>query len=740
MLVRLLLLLVYLCLLLVAVRLLEAVTWFEAGFLAGQVLDPLSISVRRLKMILDSRGVSYKGVLEKRELTDLVENSGEPKEGEVLLAAEEEDTEPTSTNFTGGAHFYEEVEDTKDSVWLVQVIPEDHIPLLGPRQWKSLVRKVSRFGIRTGTFKCQLDRKLCWRKGWDRPSLALALPRGHQAKGHISVRVFNTPSKEQTILDWINQHLSSRTHSVLSPHQLQTDWLMKNQTHPVQVVFFSRLKQPPMFYSALSVKFTGRVKFGYMRLNESRNSLDISGIEKIPGILVITPERRYWYGTGKGELLNLQSMQTYLRTMQPEVNDVFLLCLVLVNLMAVLEVFLCGGQVGRGVLRLLWAVGKYNCVLLMVCLPVVGLFQLPCMQGVVQAGLTALRNISSSALVAQARQDWLLYSSHKPFLVGTFLLYSMAAGIVASRWKSEEEMTTETTPTEQAGTNGWWSSFMNYLFQPISTFNHTRPPNLIGLEDGLDYLIERLAVPDLWLHPVIPTDYVRNLPVWLYKGKTPLVTKVCSKCCGWGSSADQAAMVMKLPTTAGHSDSSNRVMNLPPSPGRPGHRSPSSTRQSSQPHKCNKTPSACDTPLDHTDNLGSDLAKCTCGERSKAAPTGQGHVYSNHNMNVPSKHANNPSSHDTPPVLPANLDKPCTCGNPQQTPSASGFPLGILHCEDCAICLEEYEVGCSLLGLPCGHSFHERCIMMWLSAGNHCCPVCRWPAFKFKPALHLHSE
>jgi len=26
-----------------------------------------------------------------------------------------------ASHFTGGAHFYEEVEDTKDSVWLVQV-------------------------------------------------------------------------------------------------------------------------------------------------------------------------------------------------------------------------------------------------------------------------------------------------------------------------------------------------------------------------------------------------------------------------------------------------------------------------------------------------------------------------------------------------------------------------------------------------------------------------------------------
>ena len=43
-------------------------------------------------------------------------------DGELEAATlADDDSTATSTNFTCGAHFYEEVEDTKDSVWVVQV-------------------------------------------------------------------------------------------------------------------------------------------------------------------------------------------------------------------------------------------------------------------------------------------------------------------------------------------------------------------------------------------------------------------------------------------------------------------------------------------------------------------------------------------------------------------------------------------------------------------------------------------
>ena len=57
-------------------RLLETVAYLEGGYLSSRLLDPVSLSVKRLKTLLDQRGVSYAGVVEKKELTDLVDASG----------------------------------------------------------------------------------------------------------------------------------------------------------------------------------------------------------------------------------------------------------------------------------------------------------------------------------------------------------------------------------------------------------------------------------------------------------------------------------------------------------------------------------------------------------------------------------------------------------------------------------------------------------------------------------------
>ncbi len=78
------LLLLYLALLFLLVRVIETLSWYEAGFLATQIIDPFSLSVRKLKHLLDGRGVSYDGVVEKKELTNLVHTSGEKIQGKKL--------------------------------------------------------------------------------------------------------------------------------------------------------------------------------------------------------------------------------------------------------------------------------------------------------------------------------------------------------------------------------------------------------------------------------------------------------------------------------------------------------------------------------------------------------------------------------------------------------------------------------------------------------------------------------
>lgn len=62
----------------------------------------------------------------------------------------------------------------------------------------------------------------------------------------------------------------------------------------------------------------------------------------------------------------------------------------------------------------------------------------------------------------------------------------------------------------------------------------------------------------------------------------------------------------------------------------------------------------------------------------------------------------------------------------------STWPSDVLRCSECVVCLENFVSEELLMGLPCGHAFHQPCIAMWLAAGRHCCPVCRWPSYKKK--------
>lgn len=53
------------------------------------------------------------------------------------------------------------VEDTKDSVWLVQVVPASGLgePLLDDYRWQVVRHYLAPFAIQTGLFDCRLDRR-----------------------------------------------------------------------------------------------------------------------------------------------------------------------------------------------------------------------------------------------------------------------------------------------------------------------------------------------------------------------------------------------------------------------------------------------------------------------------------------------------------------------------------------------------------------------------------------------------
>ncbi|KAF5176641.1 E3 ubiquitin-protein ligase [Thalictrum thalictroides] len=44
--------------------------------------------------------------------------------------------------------------------------------------------------------------------------------------------------------------------------------------------------------------------------------------------------------------------------------------------------------------------------------------------------------------------------------------------------------------------------------------------------------------------------------------------------------------------------------------------------------------------------------------------------------------------------------------------------------DECAVCLERFKSGETLLHLPCAHRFHSMCLVPWLENNAHC-PCCR---------------
>lgn len=69
-------LLLYFMVLFMLARIFEAVVWYETGVFATQLVDPVSLSYKKLKTILECRGLGYSGLPEKKDVSELVEKSG----------------------------------------------------------------------------------------------------------------------------------------------------------------------------------------------------------------------------------------------------------------------------------------------------------------------------------------------------------------------------------------------------------------------------------------------------------------------------------------------------------------------------------------------------------------------------------------------------------------------------------------------------------------------------------------
>ncbi|XP_068450941.1 E3 ubiquitin-protein ligase RNF103 [Clinocottus analis] len=666
-------LLLYFIVLFMLARIFEAVVWYETGMFATQLVDPVTLSYKKLKTILECRGLGYSGLAEKKDVSELVEKSGELTQGELYSAIkkEKEQTEAgdaSTTNFSGEMHFYELVEDTKDGIWLVQVIAQDRDALLSQSNWGKMVQKVSQFGIRTGTFNCSNDYRSCIKRGWQRSTLIMSVPQTSASKGKVMLKEYNGRRIEtEHIFRWMTSHVAHRIKTLHQSEKLVEEWRF-DPAHPVKMFLFARLSQPPAFFSALSVKFTGRIEFIFVDVRCWDNHSILSELDgtQSPAYILKMPEGIYRYGNSKGEFLSLAAMDTFLRSIQPEVNDLFVLSLVLINLLAWMDLFITQGATVKRFVVLIRTLGTYNSILLGSWLPVLALLQLPSLETLYGYSLKLLRYADTTTLASLVRADWTFYSSHPALFLSTYLAHGLLVDYFEKKRRcgirSQEDSTTNLEWLASL-----WDWYTSYLLHPIAS-DHS------DWEDDQNFLLERLAFPDLWLHPLVNMDYIKALPTWRFRavGDNTGEGESC------GGKLDEE-------TDGLRSDTENREqMDSPPHSSSRHERFLCSQDRNTQLSVCN-----------NMDASSSCQSFCCC------------------HGNGGSKSANEA------------LKDGCLCDR-------SMWPCGMLHCSECVVCLENFVGKELLMGLPCGHAFHQHCIVVWLAAGRHCCPVCRWPSYKKK--------
>ncbi|XP_034546179.1 E3 ubiquitin-protein ligase RNF103 isoform X2 [Notolabrus celidotus] len=583
---------------------------------------------------------------------------GELTHGELYSAMKKE-TEQTeagdssSTNFSGEMHFYELVEDTKDGIWLVQVIAQDRDALLTQSNWGKMVQKVSQFGIRTGTFNCSNDHRSCIRRGWQRSTLIMAVPQTSASKGKVMLREYDGRRIEtEHIFRWMTSHVSQRIKTLHRTEQLKEEW-RSDPAHPVKMFLFARLSQPPTFFSSLSVKFTGRIDFIFVDIRHWDNHSSLSEIgvtHQSSAYILKMPEGIYRYGNSTGEFLSLFAMDTFLRSVQPEVNDLFVLSLVLINLLAWMDLFITQGATVKRFVVLIRTLGTYNSILLVSWLPVLALLQLPYLDALYGYSLKLLRYADTTMLASLVRADWTFYSSHPALFLSTYLAHGLLVDYFEKKRRCGPRSQEDST-TNLEWLASLWDWYTSYLLHPITSLQQI-PSDHSDWDEDPNFLLERLAFPDLWLRPLVNTDYIKALPTWRFRSGAE------------GAGSDEEAD-KETDGSCSDSESSERDG---------GPRSRSSSAQDSS---------------------------------TLSDPAASGHHYG-----IGDLPSNRPPEH-----------QPCDW---------SVWPCDVLHCSECVVCLENFLNEELLMGLPCGHAFHQQCIMVWLASSRHCCPVCRWPSYKKK--------
>lgn len=596
---------------------------------------------------------------------------------------------------------------------------------------------------------------------------------------------YTGPISETAAFHWLWDKLDERIQRIKDPVLFHRKWqdFSNNMLDPeIHAVLFTESFSAPLFYSALSVKFPGRVKFGLVLIKSSDAHYTywkhVLGAEKIlPAYVIYTAEKNYTYGMRPGEQYIFSSMERFLKFLYPCLNDVFITSFCVANILSWFELFLSNCSVLRRLRKFIWCMFKYNIAVIMLWLPIIGIFQMPYLDRIPLLALKMVRNFSTSQFGTILRGDYSFYLNHPSYVYVTFGIYLFLITVLCKKYREVEQ-----------NDDDWFN------FRHMRTHTHFRPNDIFepmrisgyDLLGGLDVFGSRLSQPSLWLYPSVSLDYIKHLPTWRYC-PVPLATRAAENSkkievalksnilCSHDNGAVSSVLEPHCPSV-----SQSGEKNVP---GKSSHSSLGRDRYHSLPAQVTSVDArtqhvqnsanthTCSTPTHHLDsscgtassseknsspalaasniclqchnhqNQSTELSKTShsacdnlCGSEADDGVT----LSSNDRAGSDSNTAGLAS--ESFHTKPGHSENPYTTTRSPDPPSlasssGSGFPEGYLESHQCVICLDEYVPFAMLCGLPCGHVFHETCIFSWLNREKHFCPMCRWPSYKFHPSL-----
>ncbi|KAH9499177.1 hypothetical protein Btru_004349 [Bulinus truncatus] len=707
------------------------------------------LSVAKLKALLEQRGVSYEGVIEKSELSRLVDSTGDVITEEAETALEESD-KSADTNFTSGAHFIEQVEDAKDSVWLVQILSfKEHHRILSNARWEAIQHRAAKFGVRTGILDCALDYRYCHSKGWNSPFLLLALPGHFEKKANVAMYNYSGSFKETAVMHWVHEKLNEKVQTIKNPFIFHHEWksFSGNQIESeIRAVLFTNYCNTPMFFSALSVKFPGRVKFGVVCLDspskvELWKDIFSSKILKLPAYIIYSQENTYIYGNHPNEQYSFNSMEIFFKFLYPCSNDIFILSFCVANIMPWFELFISNCGALRRIRKLLWCVVKYNIILIMLWLPMIGIFQMPFLDRIPFLALKIFRVLCTSTLGTILRSDFIFFMNNPAYICSSFIIYIVIVTVLSKKYRGEE-------PDED-----WFN------FAQMRTLTYLRPndffePMRIGGSDflgGLEIFGSQLSQPSLWLQPSVSSEYIKYLPTWPYSPKSiseRLQDNICKMEQVLNETISSASsMNISCSGVSKHNNSCCEYHKIKCSCVRQSSAMCENNQESFEDFRINPSPHnnhivdsvASSSVL--TSHSPSQDSQSTCTLQTlndQNQTTSVSEISSvQHNADLLTLTSSTVNLKGRKTVSESTSNQPKSTSEPNipppestSSPCDNGFPSGYIETYQCVICLDDFVSNVVLCGLPCGHVFHETCIIKWLNKDKHFCPMCRWPSYK----------